>query len=756
VSVAAGEAAATAVPAERQPLWLNGVHLLALWAFALVQPLFDLLGRNADFFVARGSTSGDIVAFAVGVTVLPPLLLFAIEGLVGLVSTRARDWVHLAFVALLTAVVALGFIKKVVNGPSALLFPVSLALGIGAAAWYESEKSVRTFATVLAAAPPLFLFLFLFSSPVHKLVLTGEAKAQAAKVDSKTPVVMISFDEFPITSLLRPDGSIDAVRYPNFARFARQATWFRNATTVADGTRWATPIVISGQLPKKDALPTFQDYPQNLFTALGAGYRLHVTEPVTRLCPKKLCADTGPREVEAGDVAGTASPDSENESFPERMKSMASDLGIVSLHLVLPDDLREHLPSVSEQLGNFGAKEKRAAPAALPTRPPPRRGSVAAQRSLHRATGRELTELIPEAKKTEQSRPAFPRFIDSIKPYSGAGKPPLYFMHILLPHHPWHYLPSGRTYGESEPAIPGLRDNIWNGDGEAVNQGWQRHLLQVAYVDRELGVLMTRLRATGLWDRALIVLAADHGVAFAPNSPRRKITTQDVGGIAPVPFFMKLPHVSRGRVMDKHVQTTDILPSIADALDFELPEKSDGQSALSQDFRASPEVPVWSTTSTKEFKLVTVPFPVFLARRGAVVNQQASLFGTGSTQPGLLWAVGPERELVGRQLGSASVAGTLPASVRYDHPEELEAWAPAAPWAPSHVSGTVDGLPAGRNLALAVDGRIRAVARTYDYLGKTRFSFMAPEAAFRPGANDVRVLAVTGSGRGLRLTALGA
>jgi hypothetical protein len=751
----AAATAAAPVEAERQPLWLNGVHLLALWSFALVQPLFDLLGRNADFFVARGSTSGDIVAFAVGVTLIPPLLLLAIETLVGLASPRARHWVHLAFVALLAAVIALGFIKKVFDTSSVLLFPVSLAFGIGAAAWYQGEKSVRTFATVLGAAPPLFLFLFLFSSPVHKLVLTGEAKAQAAKVDSKTPVVMISFDEFPITSLLRPDGSIDAVRYPNFARFARQATWFRNTTTVADGTRWATPIVISGQLPKKDALPTFQDYPQNLFTALGGGYRLHVTEPVTRLCPKSLCADTGPREVEAGDVAGTASPDAEDESFPERMKSMASDLGIVSLHLVLPDDLREHLPSVSEQLGNFGAQEKKAAPAALPSRPPPPKGSVSAQRRLRRATGRELTELIPEAKQAEQSRPAFPRFIDEIKPYSGAGKPPLYFMHILLPHHPWHYLPSGRTYGESEPPIPGLRDNVWNGDGEAVDQGWQRHLLQVAYVDRELGVLMTKLRATGLWDRALIVLAADHGVAFAPNSPRRKITKQDVGGIAPVPFFMKLPRETRGRVMDKHVQTIDILPSIADALDFELPEKSDGQSALSKDFRPSPEVRVWSTTSTKEFKLLEIPYPLFLTRRGAVVNQQASLFGTGSTRPGLLWAVGPVRELVGRPLASASLAGTLPATVRYDRPEELQTWTPAAPWAPSHVSGTIDGLPAGRNLALAVDGRIRAVARTYDFLGKTRFSFVAPEAAFRPGANDVRVLAVTGSGRGVRLAALG-
>ena len=34
----------------------GGLRLAALWAFAVAQPLFDLLGRNAEFFVARGST----------------------------------------------------------------------------------------------------------------------------------------------------------------------------------------------------------------------------------------------------------------------------------------------------------------------------------------------------------------------------------------------------------------------------------------------------------------------------------------------------------------------------------------------------------------------------------------------------------------------------------------------------------------------------------------------------------------------------
>ena len=251
------------------------------------------------------------------------------------------------------------------------------------------------------------------------------------------------------------------------------------------------------------------------------------------------------------------------------------------------------------------------------------------------------------------------------------------------------------------------------------------------------------------------MFASDHGVAFAPSSPRRRITTQDVGGIAPIPFFMKLPKESRGRIIDEHVQTSDILPTIADALHFSLPEKSDGRSALSDDFKPSDEVKIWSTTSTEDFSTVTVPYSQFLARRQAVLNQQASLFGTGSTQPALLWAVGPNRELVGRSTARIPAAGERPQTVRYDHPEELQAWAPDQLWAPSHVSGVIDGAKPGQNLALSVNGTIRGVGRTYDFLGRTRFSLLAPESAFHTGANIVHVYAVTGTAPNLRLSSLG-
>ena len=36
-------------------------HLAVLWAFALAQPLFNLLGKNPEFFAARGAPPFDVI-----------------------------------------------------------------------------------------------------------------------------------------------------------------------------------------------------------------------------------------------------------------------------------------------------------------------------------------------------------------------------------------------------------------------------------------------------------------------------------------------------------------------------------------------------------------------------------------------------------------------------------------------------------------------------------------------------------------------
>ena len=62
-------------------------------------------------------------------------------------------------------------------------------------------------------------------------------------------------------------------------------------------------------------------------------------------------------------------------------------------------------------------------------------------------------------------------------------RPTLAFIHSILPHHPWRYLPSGRQYADAT-TLPGLDDDVWTPDAMLVEPSYARHLLQVAFVDR--------------------------------------------------------------------------------------------------------------------------------------------------------------------------------------------------------------------------------------------------------------------------------
>lgn len=72
-----------------------------------------------------------------------------------------------------------------------------------------------------------------------------------------------------MSSLLRPDGSIDSTRYPGFGRLGRDATWYPHATTVNENTTFAIPAILTGDVPDSDQLATLADYPNSVFTLLG-------------------------------------------------------------------------------------------------------------------------------------------------------------------------------------------------------------------------------------------------------------------------------------------------------------------------------------------------------------------------------------------------------------------------------------------------------------------------------------------------------
>ncbi|MDQ4049542.1 MAG: hypothetical protein M3131_09220, partial [Actinomycetota bacterium] len=86
---------------------------------------------------------------------------------------------------------------------------------------------------------------------------------------------------------------------------------------------------------------------------------------------------------------------------------------------------------------------------------------------------------------------------------------------------------------------------------------------------------------------------------------------------------------------------------------------------------------------------------------------------------------------------------------------DMRAVGPASLILPTQVAGPVSGGARGakRDVAVAVNGTIEAVGRTFYLRGSTQESYamMVPETAMRPGANSVEVFEVSNRGRSLRL-----
>lgn len=89
-------------------------------------------------------------------------------------------------------------------------------------------------------------------------------------------------------------------------------------------------------------------------------------------------------------------------------------------------------------------------------------------------------------------------------------------------------------------------------------------------MDRMLGRLRTRLESDGLYDRAIIVVTADHGISFQPGRPRRAFTERTAADIMRAPLVIKLPAsrpvpaelttiVGGQRVSDRDAEAIDIV-----------------------------------------------------------------------------------------------------------------------------------------------------------------------------------------------------
>jgi len=160
----------------------------------------------------------------------------------------------------------------------------------------------------------------------------------------------------------------------------------------------------------------------------------------------------------------------------------------------------------------------------------------------------------------------FREFLDQITPEKG-GRPILRFMHVELPHSPYMLAPDGSAHAVE----PNSFDAKFAGNAALLQRVRDEYEMQIKFVDREIGAFTDKLKEAGLYDRALIVVTADHGVSWKTDAPGRTLTDANADMIFPVPLFIKLPGQTALRVSNEDAQSIDLLPTIAASAGVNVP-----------------------------------------------------------------------------------------------------------------------------------------------------------------------------------------
>ncbi len=648
------------------------LHLYTLCALTVAHPLLDLLARYPEIFTVRGWSAGAAWLLAGALVFALPLAPVALWA----VLARRSEALAAAFQTAAVVLAAMVWLLQLSHTWKAERLALAFALaGSGLAGWlYRRFSGARSFLTFLSPALLAVPLVFLLNPRVAGLGREAPLEIPGLEVAAEAPIVFVVFDALSMTALVDDQQLINPRSYPHLAALAADATWFPNASSVARWTLEAVPAILTGDYPDPGKLPRFADHPRNLFTLLGDSYRVVAAEAATDLCPPRLNAYPRPEP-------------------PTGLPALASDLGLIWLHRTLPASAAGRLPRVDQAWGSFIDTRARVS------------GEIG-------------------------------RFYEFLDTFEAEGPPTLYFLHVVFPHMPYQYLPSGKMFRDQVPKFlkPATGGRQRSPDDETRVFLYKRYLMQTGLVDRMVGDLTRRLRELGLYDRSYVVLTADHGGRMAAIGHPDDVFF--------VPLLVKQPRPAAGAVpqVDRRpVSTLDVLPSLLDLLGVP-PLASGGRTGRS--FFGADYQPPSELYESGQRRLLDLGLH---QSKLDLVSWKLDRFGTGDDPLALYRAGSTRPELLGERLEDLSVGEEAPGlRVELDLGGPEIIYNPDSKLAPALISGSLrlegyDGPCC--ELAVTVNGRVEATmnARPHQVPDWFRFRCTIAESVLRPGPNDVRI-----------------
>ncbi len=139
------------------------------------------------------------------------------------------------------------------------------------------------------------------------------------------------------------------------------------------------------------------------------------------------------------------------------------------------------------------------------------------------------------------------------------------------------FMPFRLEHLEMNPKLP--MDGPHPNDNRAWRQARATYYGLVSEIDHHVGRMIAALKASGQYENTLIIFTSDHGEMLGDHWCWGKETPFDQA--VHVPMIVRSPFAeasARGRVVEAFSEHVDLMPTILDYLDAEIPLQCDGRS----------------------------------------------------------------------------------------------------------------------------------------------------------------------------------
>lgn len=116
---------------------------------------------------------------------------------------------------------------------------------------------------------------------------------------------------------------------------------------------------------------------------------------------------------------------------------------------------------------------------------------------------------------------------------------------------------------------------------EAMRHLQRRYAAKLSMIDHWLGKLLDKMDEQRLWDDTLVILTTDHGFLLGEHEMTGKNVMHAYNEIAHLPLLMHVPGIAaKGRRVGALTQNIDLMPTILDFFDLDIPPSVQGGSLL--------------------------------------------------------------------------------------------------------------------------------------------------------------------------------